>query len=375
MIILSFWCVLLFTYLIFVTLLFRSWNTISFFELDKEYKASVQISVLIPVKNEAENIENLLLDLNQQSYEHFEVIVINDESDDNTLEILNRFSSNFSLTILDLKASEKAIPYKKGAIAEGLKKAQGELIVTTDGDCRVGKDWLKTYAEFYEQKQAKFIIGAVTFHQEKNWFERIQTIEFASLIGSGASFLQMKYPNMCNGANLAYSKEICEEVNQYEGNEKIASGDDEFLMHKIYEKYSTDVHFLKSSTALVHTKAQASWKSFYHQRKRWASKWNHYKFNYITLLALGVLLLNFILAIAPIFVCFEILSIQWLLLGFAFRFWVDYLYLNCVSKFLRKKIRLLDYLILSILYVYYVAFFGLVANIGGYQWKKQEIRK
>lgn len=371
----SLFLVLIILYVLFVVILWTAWKKISSQEIVLKDN-NVFVSVLIAVKNEEENIKQLLTDLNQQNYSYFEVIIINDASTDKTLQILTNFSPSFSLKVIDLKAEEKEVLYKKGALLKGLEQAKGELILTTDGDCRVGKNWIKIYSDFYKEKEAKFIAGPVTFYDEKTLFERIQTIEFSSLIGSGASFLQVGYPNMCNGANLAYQKSMIEELNAYEGNEQIASGDDEFLMHKIFEKYPKDVHFLKSEKAIVQTKAHTSIKNFYYQRKRWASKWNQYQFNYITLLAVGVLLFNFLLSIGFILAIFDLISYSYLLLGLFVRMAIDYLYLLDVNKFLGKKIKYLDFIILSVVYMYYVAFFGIIVNITTkYQWKNQTISK
>lgn len=375
---------LLISYISFIGFIWFAWNQIKIYQ-PQTYTASTKVSVIVPVKNEAKNIEQLLFDFNQQTYQNFEIIIINDASSDNTLEILNQFSAGFELKIIDLKPSEKQIAYKKGAVQVGFQNTTGELILTTDGDCRVGKNWIATYAQFYEDKNAKFISGPVSFYQEVSWFERIQTIEFSSLIGSGASFMQLGYPNMCNGANLAYTKTVFEEVNAFQGNDQIASGDDEFLLHKIYEKYPNDVYFLKSPDVIVSTKAHQTWKGFYHQRKRWASKWNAYQFNYIILLAIGVFLLNFILSIGMSFCFFELIShkknwttfpYEWLLIVFMVRLGGDYIYLNKIMRFLGKKINWVDFITLSFLYIYYISFFGILANLsGGYQWKNQKIKK
>ncbi len=366
---------LLLSYSIFIGIIYYAWIKIEQYQPQK-CTAKTKISVIVAAKNEEENIEQLLLDLNQQTYQYFEVIIVNDASSDNTLQILQQFTPNFKLKIIDLKSNEKQTAYKKGAVQVGLQHATGELMLMTDGDCRVSKDWIITYAQFYEDKDAKFIAGPVCFYQESSWFERIQTIEFSSLIGSGASFMQLGYPNMCNGANLAYTKVIFEEVNAFEGNDQIASGDDEFLMHKVYDKYPQGVYFLKSSTAIVSTKAHKTWTGFYHQRKRWASKWNAYQFNYITLLALGVLLLNLILSVAMLLAFFQLIPYHVLLIAFVVRLVCDYIYLNQVMNFLGKQINKLDFISLSFLYIYYVSFFGIISNLSkGYQWKSQKIKK
>jgi glycosyltransferase involved in cell wall biosynthesis len=122
------------------------------FHSNKNQKSTVKISVIIPVRNEAENIQNLLDDLEKQTYpkDLFEVIIADDSSTDNTLEIVKSFKSKTSnsLIINELSDIERNLSPKKRAINSSIQLAKGELITTTDGDCRVNPKWLETIADF-----------------------------------------------------------------------------------------------------------------------------------------------------------------------------------------------------------------------------------
>src|SRR5690606_17909477 len=161
---------------------------------------------------------------------------------------------------------------KKAAIRTGLDYAKGDLIVTTDADCQMGANWLAVIEEFYHSQKLKMVIGPVALHAGDALFSQMQSIEFASLIGSGAASFKLGIPSMCNGANLAYSKEVFFEVNGFEDTMHLASGDDEFLMHKVVEKYPEKVSFLKNKEAVVKTNSMPDLNSFFNQRIRWASK-------------------------------------------------------------------------------------------------------
>ncbi|MDD5570913.1 MAG: glycosyltransferase, partial [Bacteroidales bacterium] len=157
-------------------------------------------SIIIPVRNEEENIMECLKSIIEQTYpkELFEIIVVDDNSTDSTVEKVKAINSGIKL--IELK-NEKS--FKKEAIQEGIKQAKGELIITTDGDCIAGELWLENIISFYEKEKPKMMILPVVYHNEKNIFEKIQSLEFLSLIGSaGASALLMN-PVLCNGANLA----------------------------------------------------------------------------------------------------------------------------------------------------------------------------
>lgn len=342
------------------------------------------ISVIIPVRNEAGNIINLLKDLESQTYpkDQFEVIVADDDSTDNTLALLKDFQKVVSMELIinALLPNEHNVSPKKRAIDSSIQLANGELIVTTDGDCRVGAKWLETLAHFQAEKKAYLISSPVTFIKDANMglkhlWQQIQTIEFSSLIGSGACSVLIKRPNMCNGANLAYLKSVFHEVGGFTGNENLASGDDEFLMHKIAARFPDRVHFLKSQAVIVETQAHDSLQSFYYQRKRWASKWKHYNNPVTTALAIFIFLANFSLVVAPILYLFHQIDLINLLIIFSLKFSAELLFLILVLSFLRKKSLIWLIPFVQLIYPLYVSFFGLVAQgKNEYIWKGRKLQ-
>lgn len=342
------------------------------------------ISVIIPVRNEADNIINLLKDLEKQSYakDQFEVIVADDDSTDNTLALLIEFQkiTSIRLIINSLPRKENNVSPKKRAINSSIQQAHGDLIVTTDGDCRVGEKWLEAIANFQAEKKAYLISSPVTFINDANGFmkslwQQIQTIEFSSLIGSGACAMLSRKPNMCNGANLAYLKSVFHEVGGFAGNESLASGDDEFLMHKIAARFPDKVHFLKSQAVIVETQAHESLNSFYYQRKRWASKWKHYNNPVTTALAVFIFLANFSLIMAGILYIFHEISSISLLIIFSLKFSAELLFLMLVLSFLRKKSLIWLIPFVQLIYPWYVTFFGLSAQgKNEYIWKGRKLQ-
>jgi len=338
---------------------------------------SFKLSVIIPVRNEAANIGVLLDDLGKQSLgrNHVEVIIVDDSSTDSTADIVIDYKA---LNQIDLKLISLAdVPVsspKKRAITEALKVAAGQFIVTTDGDCRVGKRWLETIVQTYLQTDAKFISGPVTFLEEENTFEIFQTIEFSSLIGTGASLLEAGHPTMCNGANLAYERTAFEEVGGYAGVDHIASGDDEFLLQKIHLRYGNRICFLKNKDAIVHTRPQENWRAFYRQRIRWASKWAVNKRVATMAVAIFIFLVNLITLIVLI----KAISENRMNIGFntilLMKFLPEFLFLSLIIRFLGKK-RLLAYIpLVQLFYPLYVLFFGLTAQRKGYEWKGRRLR-
>ena len=336
------------------------------------------ISVIIVVRNEADNILQLLEDLDKQTLkgDSFEVIVMDDFSEDDTYSIIEEFSkkSKFPLSVFSLQNKENLSP-KKAAISQAISMAKGELIVTTDGDCRVSENWLACISAFYKETGAFFISGIVTFYDEKTFFEKIQTIEFASLVASGASTLNLGMPTMCNGANMAYPKKIFEEVNGYELVGQIASGDDEFLYHKIAKKHPAKVFFLKSRETIVYTKAKKTLSEFYYQRKRWGSKWKYYKDNIIKTLALFIFVVNFRLLTAFFLALSGYYSFIILIMQAALKFTFECVFLALVLCFFGKKNFIYLIFPLQLIYALYVVFFGMIVNFRkDYLWKGRRLK-
>jgi cellulose synthase/poly-beta-1,6-N-acetylglucosamine synthase-like glycosyltransferase len=329
-------------------------------------------SVLIPVRNEAKNIGRLLQSLVEQQYKYFEVLLIDDSSEDNTVEIAQAFLSRLDLSILSLSNTERGVSPKKNGITKALALVKYDLIFCTDGDCVLSQNLLREYNGIFKNEKVKFISGPVTFMEEKSGFwerlwEKVQIIEFASLVGSAAVSIFLKKPNMCSGANMAYRKSVFFEVNGYEGNTELASGDDEFLMHKINTKFKDAIVFANSSEAIVETQACSDLWSFYRQRKRWASKWTYYDSIIPKLLAVFVFLLN-------VFSIYLAFSGVWVALSLKLA--LEIIFLGMVLSFLKKKGSIVFIPLVQIIYPFYVVFFGLNAVFMGktYDWKGRKLK-
>lgn len=353
-------------------LLALTWRRMPFFSSEKT--ATVPLTVVIPCRNEAHNLPRLLADLNAQTYPNFEVIVADDASTDGTAEVAGRFPANFRLKVLRLDDEPGNSP-KKRALNAAIRQASGHLIVTTDGDCRVGPDWLRLFAQAYEETGARLLSGPVTFFSEKNTvFENLQLVEFASLVGTGAVTMAMERPTMCNGANLCYEKRIFEAVGGFSGNDHLASGDDEFLMHKVAAKFPGGVQFLKNERAVVRTAAHESVRAFYRQRRRWASKWRHYRDWRVSALAVLVFAVNLTPLIALSGWVAGWVSGPVLAVVLGLKFSSEAVFLAQILRFLghKKAVRWIP--LTQAVYPFYATFFGLAAQGRGYWWKGRKLK-
>ena len=352
----------------------RGWRRLALFRpQSRQYKTTV--SVLIAARNEEDKLEKTILDILAQNYPAnlLQLIVVDDHSTDRTSEIILSFAPD-GVKLIKLNEARALNSYKKKAITEAIKLSDSELIVTTDGDCRMGTEWLKTIVNFYESGDYKMISSPVAFFEEKNSFEEMQSLEFLFLIGLGAAGIGNNMPSTCNGANLAYRRDVFHELKGFQGIDDLASGDDELFLHKVASAYPGRIGFCKSADALVYTHAKSSLKEFIQQRKRWASKSTHYKNRGIVLLGISVWLFNLIILLNflagfldPVFWYLSLMSI-------IIKMLVELIFLIPVCSFAGRKSLLWYQPLLTVIHIFYLIFIGIAGNSGKYNWKGRMVR-
>ncbi len=360
--------ILIILYCLSIVYLWLGWERIPIY-LHKNAKPSV--AVLIPVRNEASNILALLKSLEHQSYNgNLEFLIINDHSQDESKKVAEKFisdHSNFKLISLGTKEG------KKVAITAGVKNTQAEIMLTIDGDCKAPTTWVEAMVNAFEEK-IQFVSGPVVFSEDDGLFSKMQSIEFASLIGSGAALIGWHKPLVANGANMGFRRKAFLEVNGFEGNAQTASGDDVFLLHKIAKQYPNGVTFVKQEGSIVKTKAQPNLTSFVRQRIRWASKWKAYQDLFAKASAVLVFLLTLSIICYPIIVGFNSSSLFLWVNLLVMKSIFDFFFIRQVSRFLGNRINLLAFIILQILYPFYVVLIGLFSFQKSYDWKGRRVQ-
>ena len=348
---------------------------------------TTRVTVIIPARNEADNIGLCVQSIINQTYpaDLFEVIVVDDHSTDNTAAIVKAFNlQNIHCIFLKDYVTAGVNSYKKKAIEVAIAQSLGELIVTTDADCFMGKDWLKTIACFYEQYQPAFIAAPVNINSRNRFLEIFQALDFMTLQGITGASVYKKFHSMCNGANLAYEKTAFNAVDGFAGIDTIASGDDMLLMHKIFSRYPQRVLFLKSPVAIVHTAAMDTLKGFFNQRIRWASKADKYQDKSILPVLVIVYFLNVLFLLLPVIALFN--KIHWLLFGYSaglFTCWlwllvaktmVEIIFLYPVAQFFKRKQLLWWFPIAQPVHILYTVIAGWLGKFGTYQWKERKVK-
>ena len=338
------------------------------------------VSIIIPVRNESENIQQCLESIFKQNYpkDLFEVIVIDDYSTDPTLQLTQEFSHP-NLTVLNLMQylgnPGEYVPNKKKAIALGIKNAKGELIITTDGDCVSGENWIRAMAEFYVANEFKLVTAPVMV--KPAWFplQIFQQLDVMSLLGITGATIRNNFPTMCNGANLMYEKKTFLEVEGFKGNHDVATGDDIFLMQKINERYPNSIGFLKNFDACVFTKPEKGFGGFISQRIRWISKSTRFTDWKVTAMLYFAYFFNLLIVVIVLFT-FPLSEFSWLPLaiGGGTKLFADFLFNIPVAIFFHKIVLLLLLPIIEIFHVLYVIIIGLLSLTGKYRWKDRSVK-
>lgn len=359
----------------------KGWRSLPIWEIPPDFLPHTKVSILIPARNEAANIQKCIQSVLSQNYplNLFEIILIDDHSEDDTVKLVKDLSSQ-NIQILYLKdfienrASLKA--FKKKAIEIGIQNSSGELIVTTDADCIVPKNWLNYLVSFYEKKEVKFIAAPVNFHDEHSLFEKFQSLDFLGMMCVTGAGIHRRFMNMCNGANLAYEKKAFYEVNGFEGIDKIASGDDMLLMQKMSKRFPDQIGFLKNKNATTLTKAVPDLRSFISQRIRWGSKSGNYQeFQIIAILGFVFLfcvniLLNFLLLL------FFFTDLTWIFLfQLSIKTVIDFFFLKSISDFFERKDLMKVFFLSQIMHIIYIAVIGFLSNFKKeYHWKGRKVQ-
>lgn len=359
-------------YVFLLFYLYKGWKKIPEFSVTNKH-GNFFVSIVVAFRNEEKNISFLLNDLLQQQYPEnsYEIILVNDHSEDCSADIIKDFKKRFAQ--LYLIESPDGLTGKKAAIELGVSKAISELIITVDADCRMGPFWLKSLVSCYLQKMPKLIIGPVLYSPGNKKFEKIQALEFLSLVSTGAGATGMHRPIMCNGANLAFSKEIYLLVKN-KIHQQLASGDDVFLLLAIKKYWRNEIVFLKSKEALVTTKPEDSLIKYLQQRKRWASKSRYYSDYEILTVAAIIGLFNLCILVLLCLSLYNIKYLPLLIFFWVLKFLLDFPLMYSFSKFFANA-RLMQYFWLAqLLYPFYMVFMIFYANIGKYRWKNRNYK-
>lgn len=248
---------------------------ISFYKITsaiKEKTAPLPISIIICAKNEAKNLKLHLPKIFEQDYFTFEVVLVNDNSTDDTLLVMQEFQKkhNNSTIISTINSN------KKQALSKGIDASKYEYLLLTDADCKPeSKHWIKEISAHFSTKKT-IILGYGGYKKVKKSFInkaiRYETV-FTAL--QYFSFAKLGFPYMGVGRNLAYKKSEFENTNGFNTHNHVLSGDDDLFINQTATKNNIALCLSKNSFTISEPKTD--FKSWFHQKRRHITTSNYYK--------------------------------------------------------------------------------------------------
>ncbi|MBL7832238.1 MAG: glycosyltransferase [Saprospiraceae bacterium] len=370
-------CILLFiVYALLIYRFIRSWDSINI-QSDPKPSKLPPLSIIIPARNEESNIENTLNSILNQKYpSHLvEVIVVDDHSNDSTVQIVKNYADKVLLIALN-----DTIPLagsKKLALATGIEAAKHDLIVTIDADCTpVSEKWLETMVYVILSGKSNAVTGPIRFQSNSTVWQSFQALDIAGMMIITAVGYKLGWFQMANGANLCFKKQTYNQVNGYAGNDWLASGDDMFLFEKIELAFPGTTSFVNSPEAIVSTDPPNNFKAYLQQRLRWGTK-NKYLKNYKLKLVLAfVFLINFsVVVFVLLFFWVSFMLKIAFIMGISIKLIFDYLLLKRGSVFLDQQKVLKRYFLSSILYPVFLTITGILSIFKtSFEWKGRKTR-
>ncbi|KJD31075.1 beta-lactamase regulatory protein [Tamlana nanhaiensis] len=357
-------------YLILIGSFIIGFNKVEDFKL-KKLPPKTRFSIIIPFRNEAENLPRLLKSIENLNYHKllFEVFLVDDASEDNSVEVIVKSGSDAIL----IPNKRKTKSPKKDAITTAMDFAKHEWIITTDADCELPKYWLDTFDAYIQNHNVDALVAPINYTNKNSFLNQFQILDSLSLQGATIGGFGLNKPFMCNGANFSYKKSVFKSLKGFKGNQNIASGDDVFFLEKLIKQNKT-IGYVKSKHAIVKTKTQDNWRDLIAQHIRWAAKTSKYNNMFGKITGLFVLLMN----------AFIVTGILLTILGFINPFTflgvviakalIDLILLSKTASFFNQKQVLKHFALGFFVYSFFSVFVAVKSMFTGYTWKGRSFK-
>jgi len=325
------------------------------------------VTIIVAARNEEKNILSCIKSLEKLEFPEnkLEIVIVDDNSTDKTAEIVNEFIINKpKFKIITSNRENCRLQGKTLAIANGIRIASNEIILTTDADCEVSPTWAKRIASYYVDDSVALVNG-MTNQLETNDFTAMQSVDFIYLLTTASGAINMNKPMSCIGNNMSYRKSIYHEVGGYEGLEFSVTEDFSLLMAiDALKKYK--IIYPIDKEALVTSKACNTIKELYHQKKRWAVGGLESKLYGLIVIGAGFLA-NLAVLISPFLFSKAIIPLV------AFKFMTDYFFVAPVHQKLGLTLKLKHFLLFEIYFMLYVVITPIILIFSRkVTWKERE---
>jgi cellulose synthase/poly-beta-1,6-N-acetylglucosamine synthase-like glycosyltransferase len=337
------------------------------------------ISVIVAARNEERTIEKVLNCLLKQTYTHYELIIINDRSTDNTATLIANFQKkNPAIKRIDITSVPSDMPAKKNALRAGIETSKGEILCFTDADCFPPATWLKELVHQFEPN-----VGLVAGYSpytipsertlkngilETMLFAFIAYEEFrAAIWSSGAIGWNLGW--LCTGRNLAYRRKVYDEVGGFEKIKQSISGDDDLFLQLVRRQTDWKIRYVKTRESFVPTIPPANFRSFVEQRKRHFSASKIFSFPMMLFFFFyhGA---NFLLFLSPMLFLLQLISIPVVIAGILTKIFADILLVFSSAETFNSRIYRRSFILMEILYVFYNSLIGPLGIFKKFEWKQ-----
>ena len=250
---------------------------LAFFKEKKTVASTLMpISIIIAARNESDNLYDNLPFILTQDYPEFEVIIVNNQSVDESAWLLKALClQHKNLKVVEIGKNKHLLPGKKLPITLGVKAAKYEKMVFTDADCKpASNQWLRIMSETFTENH-QIILGYAPYFRTKGIINRIIRYDTAFIGASYLSFALAKIPYMGVGRNLAYTKKVFESVRGFKSHYSLPSGDDDLFIQEaaVNQNYTIQI----SPETFCYSKASETWKGWVRQKTRHYSTSSRYK--------------------------------------------------------------------------------------------------
>jgi len=332
------------------------------------------VSIVVSCRNEEKNIEEFIDQIIKQSLskEHYELIMIDDASEDRTFEIADNSLAKSGINYQLIKAEQQR--GKKQNLASCIELAKGEIIVTTDADvCFRFSNWLQTIVNYFETYKPALLIMPIDYTYNRHILTKFQIVENIALTAITAGYAGIKMAFMCNGANLAFSKTAFKVVKGYQSHLSITSGEDIFLLEDLKKKNPQGIHYGLNRELIVKTSGHTNLKDFFNQRVRWAYK-AKYNTNWINAFS-GLIILATNLLFPALLISFMKQSIlsPYLAIFIMIKLLFDFLLLFLASIFLGRTKFLFWLIPFECVYWFYALLIGFSSMFWKPYWKGKKV--
>jgi biofilm PGA synthesis N-glycosyltransferase PgaC len=267
-----------------------------------DYSDKGPVSVIICARNEEQNLREFLPSVLEQEYPEFEVIVVNDCSEDNSFDVLGEFIKKYpKLKVSNISKDPQFTHTKKFAQFIGIKAARNELLLFTDADCRpAGKDWLKTMVSDFEAG-ITFVLGYGGYFSRKGLLNKYIRYDSSFIAIQYFGLALRGFPYMGVGRNLAYRRSVFFEKKGFGSHGNLASGDDDLFVNANANADNVAIELREEA----HTRSvpASGITALFKQKKRHLTTSVHYKLRDKLLITLEPVSRMIFYILSPVLLC------------------------------------------------------------------------